>query len=177
MAEAYDYNNLPDKHELFTGVKFATVIEGTWTKDGKVNPKWDFVTEGDDNGFSDSFSVFSKTVKENIDELKGQRLDVIAKVNPYGKTIQAFAKAGEPIQKREPKSFRDKQIGQNNKHVALQAAATWVYNGQGAKFAMPEDIIEVAEIFEAWLDGTYKPVEKDTDVKPDKKDTSDRSDG
>lgn len=161
--ETWDNNNLPENHQLMQNVKFVAVTEGTWNRkknDGtnEVAQKWDFISEADESGASVQIGVFSSTDKE---ELKLHiPYDVIVKRAVgkdgtfYGYTLKGFGPAGSPIPKKEPQSRWQKGQKLNAKSEALKAAATLFTN---TKEPNPDDVIMVAQVFEAYLEGTYTP--------------------
>ena len=161
--ENWDKSNLPENHQFVENVKLVAMTEGTWQRkknDGtkEVAPKWDFVTAADESGASMQISVFSSTDKEEIKLNTAYDLIVKRSVGHdgtfYGYSLKGFALAGTPIQKKEPQSRWQKGQKLNAKAEALKAAAS-VF--AGTKEVIPEDVIGVAEIFEAWLNGDYKP--------------------
>lgn len=174
--ETWDNNNLPENHELRSNVKFENVIKGTWNRkkqDGtsETAPKWDYITSPDDDGMSESVSVYSSTDQEALE--LGKTYDIIVKKAVgangtfYGYSLKAFGEAGKPIPKKEPQSRFQKGLKLNAKAEALKAASS-LFMGN----VDPDACIMVAEIFEAWLNGDYKaPAETGTEkpVKTDKK--------
>lgn len=173
--ENWDNNNLPENHQLFPHIRFVAMTEGTWNRkkqDGtnEVAPKWDYITAADENGLSLQVSVYSSTDHEavKLDTL----YDIIVKRAVgkdgtfYGYSLKGFGEAGKPIPKKEPQSRFQKGLKLNAKAEALKAAAQ-VYSG--SKAASPDDIILVAEVFEGWLNGDYKPSTESGDTAPDPK--------
>lgn len=159
--ENWDNNNLPENHQLFENIQFTTVIVGTWNRkknDGtnEVATKWDYVTAPDESGVSFQVSCYSSTDHEEIK--MNTPYDIIVKRAVgkdgtfYGYTLKGYGEAGKPIAKKEPQSRFQKGIKLNAKAEALKAAAQ-LFAGQST---MPDDVLDVAEVFEAWLNGEYK---------------------
>ena len=174
--ENWDNKNLPENHQLFENVKFVAVTEGTWKRrknDGtdEIAPKWDFITAADDSGASLQIAVYSSTDKEEIKMNIAYDIIVKRAVGKdgtfYGYTLKGFGTAGQPIPKKEPQSRFQKGQKLNAKAEALKAAASYV--GQFHKEAQPDEVIEVAQIFEAWLNGEYAPATTSGSEKPDSK--------
>ena len=174
--ENWDNKNLPENHQLFENVQFVAVTEGTWKRkknDGtdEIAPKWDFITKADESGASLQIAVYSSTDKEEIK--LNTPLDIIVKRAVgrdgtfYGYTLKGFGEAGKPIPKKEPQSRFQKGQKLNAKAEALKAAAGYV--GKFHKEANPDEVIEVAQIFEAWLNGEYTPPSAAGIEKPDSK--------
>ena len=160
MSDTWDTGNLPENFELLEKVEFVAMTEDTWKRkdnDGKdeVAPKWNYISKGDEAGASQEISVYSPTDKE---ELKlNVEYDLIVKRAVgkdgtfYGYTLKGFGEAGKPIPRKEPQSRFKKGLQLNAKAEALKAAAT-INAGSGKD---PDEIIMVAEIFEAYIEGKY----------------------
>lgn len=168
--ETWDEKNLPENHQFFKNIIFIALTEGTWNRkkqDGtkEVAVKWDLISMPDETGTSLTISVFSSTDKEEL--LLNTPYDVIAKRAVgadgtfYGYSLKGFALTGTPINKKEPQSRWQKGQKLNTKALAIQAAAT-VLQGSGA---FPENVIDYAEIFDAWINGEYKPAVEEPKTK------------
>lgn len=160
--ENWDNNNLPENHQLIENTEFVAVTEGTWQRkknDGtsEVAQKWDYVTVADDSGASLQISVYSSTDKEELKLHKPYDLIVKRAVGKdgtfYGYTLKGFGEAGKPIPKKEPQSRWQKGQKLNAKVEALKASAQ-IFSG--TKEPNPDEVIMVAQIFEAWIDGKYE---------------------
>lgn len=168
--ETWNSNNLPENHSLVENVRFIAMTEGTWNRkkqDGtnETVPKWDYVTSPDDNGLSLQVGVYSSTDHEAIKLDTPYDLIVKKAVGKdgtfYGYSLKGFGAAGQPIPKKEPQSRFQKGLKLNAKAEALKAAAQ-VFSGLGTS---PEDVILVAEVMEAWLNGEYTPPAESGDQK------------
>ena len=164
--ETWNEDNIPENHVIIKKVKFVTFIEGTWKRkkqDGtdEIAPKWDFVSANEEEKDGISVGVYSSTDKE---ELKiNTEYDILAKKaigkdgTFYGYSLKGFGPSGHPIPKKEQQSRWQKTQKLNNKAEALKTA---IILFTGKEKTIPEDVIMIAEIFEAWLNGEYKPTEE-----------------
>jgi hypothetical protein len=166
MSEQWSKENLPENHELRENVKFAMVTEDTWKRkknDGteEVVPKWDFITEPID-GLSEKIQVYSATDKEEIKI--NTPYDLIVKKNVgkdgtvYGFGLKGFALHGQPIPRKEPLSRWQKGQTLNTKAEALKASAQ--YCASIHKELKPDEVIEIADVFESYIKGEYKTPEE-----------------
>lgn len=162
--ETWDNSNLPENHELRSNVRFVNMIKGTWNRkkqDGtqETAPKWDYITAPDNDGLSESISVYSSTDQEAIEINKSYDIIVKKAVGAngtfYGYSLKAFGEVGKPIPKKEPQSRFQKGMKLSTKAEALKAAVVLFTN---SKEPSPDDVVMVAEVFEAWLNGEYKAV-------------------
>jgi hypothetical protein len=162
--ENWDNNNLPENHLLLENITLVAMTEGTWNRkknDGtqEVSPKWDYISEADDTGSSVSISVYSATDKESIQLHHAYDLIVKKAIGKegtfYGYSLKGFGDAGKPIPKKEPSSRWQKGQKLNERAEALKSAVVLFTN---AKEVDPDAVIEVAEIFESYLNGSYKAV-------------------
>lgn len=162
----WDNNNLPENHVFISDVKFVAVTEGTWkrkNKDGEqeIAPKWDYVTGAKEEQESLSVGVYSTTDKEEIELNKNYDLILKKAIGKdgtfYGYSLKGFGTSGEPIPKKEPQSRFQKSLKMSNKAEALKAASNIVTR---SKTPSPDEVIEIAQIFEAWLNGEYEPTAK-----------------
>ena len=148
MAE-WDLNNLPAEHRLIKNVIFITKLKDSWkTKDGTMRDKWKLVVPDTEDYPSYTIDTFSSTDNESIET--NVAYDVIVKESQYGMSLKGFAKHGEPIPIKESTSRFNKQLQKNDKNTALECASRIVKAG-----ILPDDVISIAEIFEAWLKGEY----------------------
>lgn len=163
--ENWNNSNLPENHQFMENIEFVAVTEGTWQRkknDGtsEVAQKWDLISKADESGASLQVSVFSSTDKEEIK--LNTPYDIIAKRAVgkdgtfYGYTLKGFAPHGQPIPKKEPQSRWNKSQKTNTKAYAIQAASVTV--GQTKN---PDEVIMVAQIFNAWINDEYEPEVKE----------------
>lgn len=174
--ETWDNNNLPENHQLLPNITFVAITEGTWKRkknDGtqEVAPKWDLISSADESGASMQVSIYSSTDKEEIK--LNTPYDVIVKRAVgqdgtfYGYTLKGFGKAGEPIPKKEPQSRWQKGNKLNAKVEAIKASAV-LFTGTGD--TKVDDVLMVAQLFEAWINGEYTPIAETGTEKPVSKD-------
>lgn len=140
--------------------------EGTWNRkknDGtqETAPKWDFMTKADESGASLQVSVYSSTDKEELKLNTPYDLIVKRAVGKdgtfYGYSLKGFGPAGKPIPKKEPQSRWQKGQKLNAKAEALKAASQYMASFRATDGApQPDEVVMVAEIFEAWLNGEYQ---------------------
>ncbi len=154
--ETWNNDNLPENHKLMQNVQFTNVTKGTWNRkkqDGtnETATKWNYITKADEHGFSEEISVYSATDQEQIELNKAYDVIVKAAIGKdgtmYGYSLKGFGEAGKPIAKKVPSSRFEKSIRQNNRAVAVQAAAT-IYTGSSEVDA----VITAAEAILTWLD-------------------------
>lgn len=172
--ENWDNSNLPENHNFFANIEFVAITEGTWQRkknDGtsEVSQKWDFITKADESGASMQISVYSSTDKEEIK--LNTPYDIIVKRAVgkdgtfYGYTLKGFGTAGQPIPKKEPQSRWQKGQKLNAKAEALKASVV-LFSGTMGEYV--EDVLMVADILEAWLNGEYKATAETTSESPTK---------
>lgn len=173
MSETWNNENLPENHILVKNRAFVAMTEGTWNRkknDGTTEtaPKWDYVTEPDENG-SLQVGVFSSTDKEAIELNKQYDLILKKAVGKdgtfFGYSLKGFGPTGEPIIKKEPQSRFQKGQKLNARAEAIKASAQ-VH--QGTKI-LPDELIEYAEILQAFIEGNYPQKTASGSEKPDTK--------
>lgn len=170
--ENWDNTNLPENHEFMPNVEFTAVINGTWKRkknDGteEVAQKWDYISKADETGASLQVGVYSATDHEEVK--MNTPYDIIVKRAVgkdgtfYGYTLKGFGLAGKPIPKKEPTSRFQKGLKLNAKAEALKASVV-LFTGTGGNNV--SDVLDVAEVFEAYINGEYKAETKTANENP-----------